>query len=217
MQNHLFTKKALWAIILIVSICSLVRAVEYQVPEGQPAQIKSRVTYDPQLYDPFFASNEWSYPWWVIKDADGHIENTMGGTTDEQELPRLKHTAKCFTAHQGKHEIKFCEARRLKDNTIELFVHDMSPSTNDNLKILVQDGLFSCQYWTSYVADRGDEGLIWTTKRQRLILDKKVYTIGDIIQGKIEFECLQEVTNPKHGGSYPKNIIIEGVLRTTIE
>jgi hypothetical protein len=217
MQNHLFAKIVLLAILLTVSICSLASAVEYRVPEGQPTQIKSTVTYDPQLYDPFFESNEWSYPWFIIIHADGDIENTTGGTTDEKELPRLQHTANCFTAHQGEHAIKFCEARLLTDNTIELFVHDMSPSTNDNLKILVKDGLFSCQYWTTYVADKGDEGLIWTTKRQKLILDKKVYTIGSVIKGKIEFECLQEVTNPKYGGGFPRSIIIKGVFKTTLK
>ena len=217
MQTHLCTKITLSAIIFIVSIGSLARAVEYRAPEGQPKQIKSRVSYDSKFSDPFFESSEWSYPWFIIRHADGHIENATGGTTDEKELPRLKHTAKCFTAHQGEHVIKFCEARLLKDNTIELFVQDMSPSTSDNLKILVKDGLFSCQYWTFYVADKGDEGLIWTTKRQKLILDKKVYAIGDIIKGKIEFECLQEVTNPKYGGRHPKAIIIEGVFRTIIE
>ena len=188
-----------------------------ELPKGQPIQIRIEVIYDSNLYDPFFESTEWGYPWWIIKHSDGHIENTMGGPTDENELPRLQHTAKCSTSHQFDHQINFCDATLLPDGTLELFIHDESASTSDSLRVLVKDGQFTSQYWTFYPANKGDERLIWTTTRQDLVLDKRAYNKGDELRGRIRFECLQELTNLKDGGRFPKRITIQGVFRTQVE
>ena len=160
-------------------------------------------------------SNEWSYPWWVVNHYDGYVETIEGDKIAENDSMHLKHTANCITNQQYEHKIRFCEAE-LDNNTMILYIHDFTASTNDNLKIKITNRLFQCQYWTTYVADRGDEGLIWTTKKQILILDKKEYKKGDTIKGKLKFECLQEVTNPKYKGRYPHYIRIEGVFKTTV-
>ncbi len=62
-------------------------AAWWSVPlEGQPAQMWSPVDYDPKLTDPFFKSEEWSYPWHIIKHPDGHFEDT---TSDKRPKNRL--------------------------------------------------------------------------------------------------------------------------------
>jgi hypothetical protein len=33
---------------------------------------------------------------------------------------------------------------------------------------------------------------MWTTKRQELTLDKKLYRKSDVIKGRIDFECVEE-------------------------
>jgi hypothetical protein len=173
-----------------------------QVPKGQPEQIKTRVKYSSELNNPFFNSNEWSAG-----------EPNLGEDPNKKSL----HTAKCITEHQIRHIIRFCEAKLLSDGTLELYIHDFTASTVDNLKIKIKDGYFTSQYWTAYVADKGDEGLIWITKKQYLILNQENYKIGDTIKGKIEFECVQEVTNPKYGGRYPKSISIEGYFKPKLK
>jgi hypothetical protein len=188
-------------------------------PPGQPAQIRSQVNYDPKLSDPFFESDEWSYPWWIIKHGDGTIENTAGGPTDEKELPHLKHTARCFTSFQGEHWIKFCNAKLLDADTIEHCIHDGDEANSDNLRIVVQKGVFWSQYWTVYKRIiRGHEGATWTTTKQELTLDKKVYRQGDVIKGRIVFECVEEATNPLPGHQIHAEIIkVEGVFKSILE
>jgi hypothetical protein len=132
------------------------------------------------------------------------------------DLRDIKHTANLVTDQQYEHMIRYCDAE-LKNGSIELYIHDFTPSTNDNLKIKIVGGFFQSQYWTTYVADRGDEGLTWTTKKQKLILDKKNYKKGDIIKGKLEFECVQQVTNPEYKGTSPHNIKIEGVFKAVVK
>ena len=144
-------------LIWLTSITSI-----YAEPKGQPTQLISPVQYDAMLSDPFFMSNEWSYPWWVVNHYDGYVETIEGAKIAENDSMHLKHTANCITNQQYEHKIRFCEAE-LSNGTIILYIHDFTASTNDNLKIKITNRLFQCQYWTTYVADRGDEGLIWVT------------------------------------------------------
>jgi len=188
-----------------------------EMPNGQPTQIRTKVRYDSKISGSFFAAAKWSYPWWIVQHEDGHIENTMGGTTDKKELPKLKHTAKCFTYHQGEHWIRFCKATLNADGALELFIHDESASYWDNLRILVKGGEFTSQYWTSYPGDKGDEGLIWTTISQSLVLNKRNYRKGHEVRGRIKFTCLQEETNVKYNGRFTRSITIKGVFQTELE
>jgi hypothetical protein len=189
----------------------------WKVPSGQPEQMWSPVDYDPMMTDPFFKSNKWSYPWYIIKHPDGHFEDTTSDKRPEKEPPRLKHTAKCFSTSLGcKHSVEFCEARLLDVNMIDLFIHHWSPGFNDALRVRIRNGMFTCQYWLVYNAGP-TEGLIWTTKRQKLTLDKKTYRKGDVIKGRIDFECLDEFINPKYPGRPPRPITINGVFKTIVE
>jgi hypothetical protein len=176
-------------------------------PSGQPTQMWSKVDYDPKLADPFFDSNEWSCP-------DGCT------ICQEGEQP-LKHTARCFSNSFGrKHLVRFCEARLLDVNMIDLFILESSPAYEDALIVQIRNGRFTTRYKTVYRHDPRDVGLVWTTKRQELTLDKKVYQKGDVIKGRINFECLQEIGNPKYAekaGSSPKYIKLYGVFKTIIE
>jgi hypothetical protein len=194
----------------------------WQVPAGRPEQMWSQVRYDPKLTDPFFTSNEWSYPWWIIKHPDGHFESTR--SEDESPIkdpPRLKHTAKCFSTSflQKEHLIKFCEARFLDLNMIDLSLDENNAAFVETLKVQIRNGMFSCEY--SGLTDVPlPKGLMWTTKRQELTLDKTVYRKGDEIKGRVYFELLQEMTDPKYVEKYgrnPKAIKIYGVFKTTVE
>lgn len=202
---------------LLVFISIIPVPLTFVYYKGLPVQMKTAVQYDSKLTDPFFKTEKSSYYWWIIEHDDGTFEDTSGEFKKGDKPPRIRHTANCVTKHQGKHTIRYCDATLHPDNTIELFIHDTTASTYDNLSVRIKDGVFQCQYWTKYVRDRGDEGVIWTTKKQKLILNKKKYHTGDIIKGKISFECLQEVTNPKYGGRCPWTIRVEGVFKPTLK
>ena len=158
---------------------------------GQPDQMWSRVNCDPKLTDPFFESNEWSYPWWILKHSDGSFQSTR--SDDERPVkdpPRLKHTAKCFSTSFGsKHLVRFCEARLLDVNTIDLLIHEFSPAFRDALRVQIRKEKFTSRSWTLYIAGPPPDGYKWMTKRQELTLDKKTYRKGDVIKGRIDFEC----------------------------
>ena len=109
------------------------------LPSGQPTQIWSQVHYDPQLTDPFFESNEWSYPDYDYKG--------IPYSNRPKDPPRLKHTAKCFSTSfsYNRHRVRFCEARLLDSNLIELFIHEDNPGFIDNLIVRIRDGMFMSQ------------------------------------------------------------------------
>jgi hypothetical protein len=188
----------------------------WEVPSSQPAQMRSRVDYDPKLTDPFFKSNELGCP-----------EGGGKKTTCRDGRPSQKLTARCFSTSSGsKHEVEFCEARSVDASTIELFINGGGPAFDDNLSIRIKNGMFMCQYWTEYkrarmydnVLTQGD--LIWTTKKQELTLDNHVYRKGDEIKGRIVFECVEEATHPKWIEEYGKNPItikVYGVFKTIVE
>jgi hypothetical protein len=198
----------------------------WEIPSGQPTQMQSQVDYDPKLADPFFESNEWSYPWWIIKHPDGHFESTM--SDDERSVkdpPRLKHTAKCFSTsfegEGGKHLVNFCEAKLLNVNIIELFIHESNPADEDALSVQIRNGIFTSEYWTVFrIRPSIVPFATWTTTRQKLTLDKKVYRKGDAIKGRIDFECVQKITDPiliEHFGRNPTTIKVSGVFKTIVE
>ncbi len=65
--------------------------------------------------------------------------------------------------------------------------------------------------------DFGFKTLIWTTKRQKLTLDQKVYRKSDVIKGRIVFECVEDPKNPFSGKKAPRIIKVFGVFKTILE
>jgi hypothetical protein len=58
---------------------------------------------------------------------------------------------------------------------------------------------------------------VWTTKRQKLTLDKKTYQKGDTIKGRIDIEVLDELIDPKYPDRPPRLITLYGVFKTIVE
>ncbi|MEW6141397.1 MAG: hypothetical protein AB1733_24505 [Thermodesulfobacteriota bacterium] len=167
----------------------------WQILWGQPAQMWSRVDCDPKLTDPFFEADEWSYPYWITEHPDGHFtSHRFGDKNPVEDPPRLKHTAKCFSNSFGvKHPVNFCEARLLDGHMIDLLLHKDTPAFRDSLLVRIRNGKFACQYW---ILDNVG-AFKCTTTRQKLTLDKRSYRKGDVIKGRIDFECLYHLIDPK--------------------
>ncbi len=120
---------------------------------------------------------------------------------------RRMYTAKCFsTSHWTDHEVRFCHTRLLDMNMLGLLIRESNPDLVDELKIRISNGMFTSQYWTRYKGP-GTGDWIWTTKQQKLTIDKKEYRKGHVIKGRIDFECMQQATNPKFIEKCGKNPI----------
>ncbi len=131
----------------------------------------------------------------------------------------MKHTAKCLSTYDEDHLVKFCEARLLDVNMIDLRFKEDNASFYERLSIQIINAMFRCQYWANCDICQY-KGVIWTTKRQKLTLDNKEYRKGDVIRGRIDFECEQEQTDPdyvKKCGRQPITIKISGVFKTIVE
>jgi hypothetical protein len=173
----------------------------WRVPSGQPAQMWSKINYDPKLWDTFFES-----------DALGYPDGGRGSSRSEK-------AAMCFSNSLGvKHLVESCEAKLVDENTIDFLIYDTGPGFHDVLRVWVKKGMFTCQYWSYYQVP--GRLLIWTTKRQELTLDQEVYRKGDVIKGRIDFECVQDVKDPnvmeKQGG-WIKDGWIKGYWLRTIK
>lgn len=182
----------------------------------QPEQRTSRVRVDPGLSDPFFQTEATVLPWWIVENADGSFEDTLGGSTAEKDPPRLKQTARCRTRFQYPHEIRFCEAQLREDGTLRILLHDFSASTCDNLEITVEAGRFRSQYWTTYPSPSGNAGLVWVTKKQKLTLDRRVFRRGDSLKGRVDFTCEQVDTARPDARAGRRTIRIQGVFKAEI-
>jgi hypothetical protein len=183
----------------------------------QPKQMESTVEYDTEMTEQFFEVDKWSPSWWIIERDDGSFEDTTGQITRREDIPRLRHTAACRTEHQIPHMINFSEARQIDKNSIEIRIYDESASTYDDLTVIVRNGRFSSQYKTVYPVAAANSGLIWTTTKQRLVLNKKHYEKGEIIRGCIEFECVEEKREARNGKKYIHTIRIDGRFKPTLQ
>ncbi len=176
---------------------------EKAVQRQQPAQMRSQVNYDSNLSDPFYKSEEFT-----CRECPECTPKCPGGK------PPSKHTAKCLTSYQDEHLMNFCYAKMLDDGTIKLCIDGHS----EELRIVVQNGVFWSQYiyyYKQYTPE--DEGLRWTTTKQQLTLDKKVYRKGDIIKGKILFECEEMINKSPPGNEFPRIIKVKGVFKTMLK
>ncbi len=188
---------------------------DWRIPSGLRPQMWSKVDYDPTLTDPFFESDTRSYPHWIHKHPDGSTNRIDNNSL--KEPPRLKHTAKCFSTSFGvRHLVKSCEARLLEADMIDLLITHHSPAFDDALRVRIRNGKFTCQYWNI----RAVGVCTWTTKRQNLTLDKQVYRNGDMIKGRIDFECVGEFVDPynlNRFGRNPRIIEVYGVFKTILK
>jgi hypothetical protein len=191
----------------------------WQAPSGQPEQMWSQVRYDRKLKDTFFESDTWSYPYWIWRNTDGTFTDIrLIDKNRAEDPPRLRHTSRCFSTSFGvKHVINFCEARASDGYEVELLIHETSPAFRDSLRVRIRDGKFTCQYW---IVDHVG-AFTWTTTRQELILDRNAYGKGDVIKGRIDFECAMKVIDPKdieRWGKDPSTTVkVFGVFRTVVE
>ncbi len=100
--------------------------------------LKAKVEFDNKLHSDFFDLYEASYPWHISKNEDGTFENMMGGEISEEDKIPIEYTSNCFSTHQGKHIMNFCDAT-YKSGVLQLEIHGGMPAYYSSLMITVKD------------------------------------------------------------------------------
>ncbi len=149
----------------------------------------SSVTIDKYFKDTLTFTAKWDYPWYIVDDDDGgNMENTLGGELTETDTAHLYHTANCRTNHQGRHNIRYCNAILIED-TISLLFPPELPAYASGLLVYIKDNFFWTEFSATYPAPTGR--LSWDITKQKLVLNKKSYSSGDLIKGYLEIEFIE--------------------------
>lgn len=152
-------------------------------------QVISTVKIDKNFKDTFSFNKKWDYPWYIIVyDDRSNMENTLGGTLSDTDTIHMYHTANCWTNHQGRHHVRYCDAF-LNNDTISLFFQPELPAYASEMSVSIKDHLFWCEFSAVYPAQTGK--LSWSIAKQKLVLDRKSYMPGDTIKGYLEIEFIE--------------------------
>jgi hypothetical protein len=149
------------------------------------------------------------------------VLSVLGHAFAESQIrydPNLtKHTAECYFTSFG-------TSIRVKPN-LELIGPDIihllirNPSTRARIEeiqgtITIRDGMFSCYHSLQCKVPKPWCKKCTTVKRQELILDKKTYIKGDVVTGRIDFECLFECPECSNK---PTPVMVKGVFKTILK
>lgn len=138
-------------------------------------KLKARVAIDRSLDSAFFRSSKASYPWYIIRNADGTFENTLGDEVSEKDKTPIEHTANCVSTHQGRHVMDFCDAT-YDAGLLRLEIHGGMPAYASSLMIIVKDSDFSCRFKASYPMPIAD--CKWNILSKKLIFRDKAMEKG---------------------------------------
>jgi hypothetical protein len=145
----------------------------------------STIDYDPNLKDPFFKPNE-SSDALVCDDGVGTY-----GVNHKVEC--------CCNSKEGLDETRlhrFCEARVIDGHNIALRFYDPDRGHERGtcLMVWMRKGRFTMDYQGSNVYGKSIRLQVrWIPQKQKLTLDKRAYRKGEVIKGRIEFECLKRM------------------------
>ena len=114
--------------------------------------IDRKVVVDTELHADFFDTTTKQYPWYIIVHTAVHLEDTTDGRIDSEDLVQIEHTANCVSTHQGKHTMKFCDAKLDEEkNELTLFVHGGLPAYFGDLTITIDaESKISCAFSALY-------------------------------------------------------------------
>lgn len=149
----------------------------------------------PKLDVPFFHASESSLRWWIVEDHSGHLEDTMDGTIDANDLLRVEHTANCISTHQGEHRMDFCKAQTTADGGVTLKFSGGMPAYASALKVTIDRKLgYQCSFSARYPGPT--HSLKWKITRKELHLKSPELKSGARILGwlSITFDEIDEAT-----------------------
>jgi hypothetical protein len=143
--------KTFFTIVSIALLCSPSASVGQNCYDynNTTDKLKAHVAIDSTLDSAFFRSYQASYPWYIIRNADGTFENTLGDEVSEQDKIPIEHTSNCVSTHQGEHVMDLCDAA-YDAGQLKLEIHGGMPAYASSLLITVKDSEFFCRFKASY-------------------------------------------------------------------
>jgi hypothetical protein len=92
---------------------------------------------------------------------------------------------------------------------------------DERLSVKIMDGRFWCSYlnfcyWRQIACFHSNScyRYLKSVKRQELTLDKRTYRLGDVIIGRIDFECLVECPESPEK---PEPVMVKGIFKTILK
>jgi hypothetical protein len=155
--------------------------------------IVSLATVVPDMDCKFFRTTETSYHAMIVEDESGHLEDTVDGRIDADDLLRIEHTAHCISSHQGEHLMNFCDAVTTTDG-IKLHIWGGIPAYASSLSVTIDaDRHFNCDFEAIYPAPTNS--LSWKIKKKSMQLKSQALVPGSRIHGWISviFDEIDEV------------------------
>jgi hypothetical protein len=174
--------------------------------------VKAHLSFNSKMDSKFFRSYQASYPWYVIRNADGTFENTLGDEVTEEDKIPLEHTAYCVSTHQGKHVMDFCDAT-YDTGVLKFEIHGGLPAYASSLMVMVKGSEFFCRFRASYPAPVSN--CKWNILSKKLIFRDK-----DIKKGRRLYAWLSvafEETSTYQGKTARAKHKIEGYIKPIVK
>ena len=177
-------------------------------------KIISKVTVDKNFIDTFSFIKQWSYPDYTFKDDSGHFEIDENRKIIAEDTAHLYFTANCTTNVQGGYDIRYCYAKK-KKNEIVLTFSDGLPAYASQFYVHIDTSNFWCDAETIYPVIASGQKKSCRITKQKLTVDKSKYSKGDMIKGVIEMEFIETVAVPKKGVQ-KRNLFLKGYFKTPL-
>lgn len=172
----------------------------------------SHLTIERSFIDTLSFVTKWNYPWYIVVNDKGQFENILGDAINGSDTIHLYHTAHCKTNHQGDHVINYCNAKIVED-TIKLIFQPKLPSYGGSLSVSIKDDMFWCDFSANFPLTTDKK--LWTVDSQKLVVDKEVYNVGDVIKGYIELN-LTETSLVQNNDQKSVGFYFRGFFKTTL-
>ncbi|MES2847854.1 MAG: hypothetical protein V4685_02275 [Bacteroidota bacterium] len=172
------------------------------------------IIVDKNFRDTFSFIKEWEYPDYTFKNDDGNFQIDEDRAIKAEDTTHLFFTARCTTNVQGGYDIRYCYAEK-NDTLLKLTFKDGLPAYASEFYVYIDTGIFWCDAETIYPVVLPRQKKYCTTLKQKLILDKPVYSKGDIIKGYISME-FEETINSLKTGEKKHKFFFNGYFKTTI-
>ena len=180
------------------------------------------IIYDKGLTGPEITTNDWSYPWYMVKHENG-FENALGEKITKNDTTKLIHNSKIYT-FQNNEQIKTKQFRsllnfskgKLINDSLKIRIYEESASNGELLILKIYKDQFFIEYENSYVFPY--ENLEFDFINSELKLNSKPeYKVGQKLIGEINTKFTEQI-NKLDGKSGKKRLrIISGKFELEIE
>jgi hypothetical protein len=174
----------------------------------------SKITVDKNFIDTFSFSKQWAYPDYTFKDDSGHFEIDEDREITAEDTAHLYFTANCTTNVQGGYDIRYCFAKK-KKNEIVLTFSDGLPAYASQFYVHIDTSTFWCDAETIYPVIAIGQKKFCRIIKQKITVDKSKYSKGDTIKGFIEIDFIETVSVPKKGVQ-KRNLFLKGYFKTPL-